>query len=82
MEATWVVNEHKVPGLQQVNEVVSPNNIHIQVASLFGKMEKVRYLGNPKDFTWNIHLFASFLRTCIIHPVLKTIYEGGGHLPL
>ena len=76
MEATWVVNEHKVPGLQQVND------IHIEVTSLFGEMEKVIYLGNPKDFTWNLHLFACFLGSFIIHPVLKTIYEGGRHLPL
>jgi len=59
---------------------INPNKI--EETSLFGNMEKVRYLRNPKDFTGNLHTFASFLSPFIIHPVLKTIYESGGNLPL
>lgn len=50
------------------------------------KLQKIqsemdRDLRDSNNITWNIHILASFLCPLITHPIIKTIYKAGWHLP-
>ena len=83
MEPGWVVYKYKVPSLlfgKKKKNQSALNPIFITVFFII-LIEKIWDLWDPNNFTWDLHVLASFLGTLIVHPIFKAIYESGWHFP-